>query len=265
MKKKYMVRELFDKKTGDCFVGHNDLPAMTANKRHLVIASRKRSNPMTVCGYQKLLMKSYGFTLLELLISIVMIAIIVLIIGGAMRLGFRSVGAGEKKIEALERVKASLQIIDAQIQSLIPLTYDEEGTKKSYFEGDKDSLQFSTNYSIWGGQRGYVVVSYAISSEEGSKPFLLASETIMGTEGTRETKLLNALDEIYFEYFYKDPTEEEGKWVEEWTDESDIPEKIRLHLVTGQKDLSFIIPVRVKESLEQASSIIPEEEAGEEE
>jgi hypothetical protein len=177
-----------------------------------------------------------------------------------MRLGFRSVDAGEKKIESLERVKASLQIIDAQIQSLIPLTYDEEGTMKSYFEGDKKSLKFSTNYSIWGGQKGYVVVSYTVSSEEGSKPFLLASETIMGTEGSRGTKLLDGFEEIYFEYFYKDPTEEEGKWVEEWTDESNIPEKIRLHLVTVQKDLSFIIPVRVKESIEQASSLTPEEE-----
>jgi general secretion pathway protein J len=260
MKQKYMVWELFDKKTGDCSVGHNDLLAMTANEGHLVIASRTRSNPMTVCGYQKLLMKSYGFTLLELLISIVMIAIIVLIIGGAMRLGFRSVDAGEKKIESLERLKASLQIIDAQIQSLIILTHGEGGTMESSFEGDKESLQFSTNYSIWGGQKGYVVVSYDVSSEEGSKPFLLASETIMGTEGGRETKLLDGFEEIYFEYFYKDPTEEEGKWVEEWTDESNIPEKIRLHLVTGQKDLSFIIPVRVKESVVQTSSITPEEE-----
>jgi hypothetical protein len=67
-------------------------------------------------------------------------------------------------------------------------------------------------------------------------------------------KLLDNFDEIYFEYFYKDPTEEEGKWVEEWTDTANIPEKIRLHLVSGQRDLSFIIPVRVRQSIVQSST-----------
>ena len=166
-----------------------------------------------------------GFTLLELLISIVMLGIIILIVTGAMRLGFRSVDTGEKKTESLERFKTSLNIIDSQIQSLLPLTYDEEGTRKSHFTGSRESLQFSTNYSIWGVQKGYVIVSYNVSSEDTGKPVLYASENIVGMEDSRETKLLDSFDEIYFEYFYKDPTEEEGKWVEEWTDTVKIPGK----------------------------------------
>jgi general secretion pathway protein J len=195
-----------------------------------------------------------GFTLLELLISIVMLGIIILIVTGAMRLGFRSVDAGEKKAESLERFKASLNIIDSQIQSLFPIMYNEEGTVNSNFTGSRESLQFSTNYSIWGVQKGYVTVSYNVSSEDTGKPVLYASESIMGTEGSKDVKLLDNFDEIYFEYFYKDPTEEEGKWVEEWTDTANIPEKIRLHLVSGQRDLSFIIPVRVRQSIVQSST-----------
>jgi general secretion pathway protein J len=206
----------------------------------------------------------YGFTLLELLISIVMLGIIILIVAGAMRLGFRSVDAGEKKAESLERFRSSLNIIDSQIQSLFPITYDEEGTQKSNFTGSRESLQFSTNYSIWGVQKGYVIVSYNVSSEDTGKPVLYASENIMGMEDSRETKLLDSFDEIYFEYFYKDPTEEEGKWVEEWTDTVKLPEKIRLHLVSGQRDLSFIIPVRVRVSIARASIETPEGEEEEE-
>jgi hypothetical protein len=189
-----------------------------------------------------------------------MLGIIILIVTGAMRLGFRSVDAGEKKTESLERFKTSLNIIDSQIQSLLPLTYDEEGTQKSHFTGSRESLQFSTNYSIWGVQKGYVIVSYNVSSEDTGKPVLYAAENIMGMEDSRETKLLDSFDEIYFEYFYKDPTEEEGKWVEEWTDTVKLPEKIRLHLVSGQRDLSFIIPVRVRVSIARASTVTPEEE-----
>jgi prepilin-type N-terminal cleavage/methylation domain-containing protein len=213
------------------------------------------------------LRKDYGFTLLELLISILILGIIIVIVAGAMRLGFRSVDAGEKKAESLERFMSSLNIIDSQIQSILPLTSNdsnneedtEEDTTNSNFTGSKDSLQFSSNYSIWGVQRGYVTVSYDVLSENTGKPVLYATENITGTDESKETKLLDSFDEIYFDYFYKDPTEEEGKWVEEWTDDTTLPEKIRLHLVTGQRDLALIIPVRVTQSIVKSSTEIPEE------
>jgi general secretion pathway protein J len=195
-----------------------------------------------------------GFTLLELIISIALIGIIVLIIAGAMRLGFRSVDSGEKKIESLERMRASLNIIDSQIQSEIPLTYDDEGGRKYYFKGERGFMQFPTNYSIWGGEIGYVVAAYKVESGDNGKEVLYVSENIIGIEGKRDTKLFDAFEMIYFEYFFKDPTEEEGKWVDQWTDDVNIPEKIKLHLVEGTRDLSIIIPFRARGSLTQMPS-----------
>jgi len=205
-------------------------------------------------GGKLVLSGDYGFTLLELTISIAIIGVIILITAGAMRLGARSVDSGGKRIESLERIRASLNIIDSQIQSGIPLTYDEEGGRKYYFKGEREFMQFPTNYSIWGGEKGYVIVSYKVETGDYGKQALHASENIIGIEDIRETKLLDAFDRIYFEYFYKDPTEEEGEWVEQWTDDVNIPERVRLHLVEGTKDLSMIIPFRTRGSLTQVSS-----------
>jgi general secretion pathway protein J len=196
-----------------------------------------------------LLRRDCGFTLLELIISIGLVGIIILITAGAMRLGARSIASGEKKIESLERIRTSLNIIDSQIQSEIPITYDEEGVRKYYFKGEREFMQFSTNYSIWGGEKGYVIVTYKVESGDYGKQALYASENIIGIDEARETKLLDAFDGIYFEYFYKDPTEEEGEWVEQWTDNVNIPEKVILHLVEGTKDLSMTIPFRTRGSL----------------
>ena len=195
-----------------------------------------------------------GFTLLELLISLVMIGVIAVIITGAMRLGIRTVKTGETKIDHLERTRASFNIIDSQIQSQIPLTFEENGEKKYYFNGDKESLQFSTNYSLWGGQKGYVMVRYKVESDDTGKQFLAVSENIIGTNSNREARLFSAVDAIHFEYFFKDPTEEKGKWVDKWTDTANIPEKVNLHLIYGEKDLSMIIPMRTSGSLSQTSS-----------
>ncbi len=68
-----------------------------------------------------------GFTLLELLISLSLLVVIVVIAMGAMRLGSRSVAAGEKKMNDRERFRTVLSLIDAQIQSQLPLTYEERG------------------------------------------------------------------------------------------------------------------------------------------
>jgi general secretion pathway protein J len=191
-----------------------------------------------------------GFTILELTISISLIGLIVLIILGALRLGYRSIESGEKKIEYLERIRSSFNIIDSQIQSFSALTYnDDMGVKKYYFIGKRGLLQFSTNYSVWGGEKGYVIATYTVTPAENGKQVLYVTEHIVGLESTREAKLFDHFDSIYFEYFFKDPMEEAGKWVEEWTEEESVPEKVKIHFIEGANDLPMIIPLRIKASL----------------
>jgi general secretion pathway protein J len=202
-----------------------------------------------------------GFTLLELLISIVLLGLIVGIMASGMRLGFRAVESGEKRIDTLERLRTSVQVIDAQIQSQLPLTYEEDAEKKFYFEGSGESMQFTSNYSLWGGEKGYVVVNYAVEQEDNGKQGLKVSENVVGTDASRETTLFSGLDSIGFEYYYEDPTEEKGEWVEDWTDSLSIPSKVRLSIDRGGDKLSLIIPVRAGgKPASEAQAVPPAEE-----
>jgi hypothetical protein len=172
---------------------------------------------------------------------------IVMILVGAMRLSSRSVESGERRIGSLERVRASFNIIDSQIQSYIPLKYEEDGNTKNYFKGEREFIQFSTNYSIWGGQRGYVVATYRVESDNSGKQFISVSENVIGTAQNRATSLFTAYDRIYFEYFYKEATEEQGQWYDRVPDDplvTIVPEKVRLSLIEGYNTLSLIIPLR---------------------
>ncbi|MDQ7785969.1 MAG: hypothetical protein RDU01_00005, partial [Thermodesulfovibrionales bacterium] len=72
---------------------------------------------------QRFRLNALGFTLLELTIAITLLALIIIIILGAMQIGIRSVESGEMKIESFERTRASMNILDSQIQSQIPLSY----------------------------------------------------------------------------------------------------------------------------------------------
>jgi general secretion pathway protein J len=188
-----------------------------------------------------------GFTLLELLVSIVLIGLIVAIVGASMRLGYRSLDKGEKKALILERFKVSLNLMDAQIQSGMPLkttgsTADE--INQYLFEGKKDSVKFASNYSLMGGQKGYVIVAYRVETGVNDKRTLFAQENTIGMENQKEVKLLEGFDDIHFEYFFKEATEEQGQWVEEWTDTMTIPGKVRIHLAWGNQQISLVVPVR---------------------
>lgn len=190
-----------------------------------------------------------GFTLLELVVSFAILGFIVVIVAGAMRLGIHAVDSGQKKIDSIERVRTSLNIIDSQIESEAPLTFDDNGENKLYFDGQRDSMRFATNYSIWGGQSGYVVVNYKVDRDENGKQSLAVSENVIGIDEERDTTLFTGMDSIYFEYFYKGPTDENGSWVDTWTDDTIVPEKVKLHLVRGQEDYSLIIPMRTPRTL----------------
>jgi general secretion pathway protein J len=192
-----------------------------------------------------------GFTLLELLISITLLATIVTIATGALRLGYRSITSGERRMESTERFRTSLFIINAQILSGVPLSFDRNGIKQFYFTGAEDFVRLVTNYSIWSGQRGYVIVEYRVALENNGTRSLYASENLVGTEKRRETKLLQGFDGIYFEYFFRDKTEEQGSWLVQWSDTTNMPDKIRLRLIQGRKEISMIIPMKAQGSLLQ--------------
>lgn len=185
-----------------------------------------------------------GFTLLELVISMTLLGLIIVITMGAMGLGSRSAVSGERKMDAQERFRTVFSLLDSQIQSQMPVTYDdEEGQKRYYFSGDGKTLRFLTNSSIWNGQRGYVIVDYSVKADESGREVLYAGEQVPGLEGRSSIRLIEAA-RISFEYFHKEQAEEQGKWLEAVSGDLFIPEKVKVHIVEGAKDLSLVFPVR---------------------
>ncbi len=71
--------------------------------------------------------RASGFTLLEVLLSITIIAVLVAILMSVLRLGYRSVEAGERKMASLDRMRTSFNLIEAQLRSGFPLKSEIEG------------------------------------------------------------------------------------------------------------------------------------------
>jgi general secretion pathway protein J len=201
-----------------------------------------------------------GFTLLELLISLAMIGLIVLIVTGAMRLSFRSVASGEKRIDQLERLRTTAGLIDAQIQSLFSFTTAPDGTLTSSVTGESEALGIATNYSLWKGQAGYVQADYKVTEGTDGKKVLTLSEHTVGVEDAHEAELLGGFEELRFSYYAKEVAESEGGWKDSWNDEDAFPDKIRIVMKKGGRDMSITIPLRLKGPNEKTQPTVPDEE-----
>jgi general secretion pathway protein J len=184
-----------------------------------------------------------GFSLLELLIAMTLLLLVIVILGGALRLGFRSISAGEKRMDVLERFRSSFGIITNQLQSAVPLTYDEDGVKKYYLKGDATTLQFATGQSIWGREMGCVIVSYRLEPGDEGKLILYASERSVGRDEAQEVQLFDDLKALSFSYFGREAIEEDGKWTEEWPDNTKYPEQLKVNLSRDHGDAKLLIPL----------------------
>lgn len=199
-----------------------------------------------------------GFTLLELLISMTLLGFIVVITAWALRAGYRSTESGQNKIEALERFRTSLNIVESQLQSafIIKNTGTTLDLDFSQLKGAKTTLQFRSIYSVWGGDKGPVFVTYEVRDDiSGGKALYVSEAPILIPDAAREVKLIDNARDIYFEYYYKGPTDEKGSWMEEWTDKENIPNRIRLTIDRNTKILPLIIPVRAGINTQQVTSV----------
>jgi prepilin-type N-terminal cleavage/methylation domain-containing protein len=201
-----------------------------------------------------------GFTLLELMISLVLMGVVVLITAGAMRLGFRAAESGQSKIESIERFRTSLNIIESQIQSafVIKNTSTMVDLDFAHLKGDRKSLQFRSLYSLWGGAKGPVFLTYEVREENrGGKTLYVAETPIIIPDAAREVRLIESAKDIFFEYYHKGPTDEKGSWIDDWTDKENLPDKIRLTVNRDMKTLALIIPLRVAAKTQKTTQVAP--------
>ena len=83
-----------------------------------------------------------GFTLLEVLVAVVIMAVIMTTAFGALRLGGRSWEAGVTRASDNERFRAVADLLRRQVSQVIPMTWPDGSKKRIAFEGASDQLRF---------------------------------------------------------------------------------------------------------------------------
>ena len=201
---------------------------------------------------------SAGFTLLEMIVSLTILAGIAAFLVVAFRLAGASIERGEAEAKEMARLRAGIAIFERSIRSADPSVLTVEDESMPYFFGESKRLRFlsaSSLSSVPGGGFRLLCFFEAERTAGGTgmsvadaSPF--RAEGVASWDGTEGARMfLPGATDVTFSY--SPGPSEDGTW--EWFDTWDIretaslPRAVRVTFTTqsenGPLENAFVVPI----------------------
>lgn len=199
-----------------------------------------------------------GFTLLETVIAISILAAVAGILAVAFRLAQASIERGESHTQATARLRAAIGIMERTIRSADPAQVASGDNAGPYFVGEPKRLRFLSASAVSAASgAGFRLVCFReAEGEEGGglavaegSPF--RAEGADTWEGTQDTRVfLPGASEVAFTYSAGPDEAGTWEWVDTWdaVERDGLPRAVRVEfVVTGedgrQETTAFAVPI----------------------
>ena len=171
-------------------------------------------------------------------------ALIVVIIFGALRIGIRAWEKGEKDVDIRQRQRIVLDLIKRQLASTCAGDVWGRDQQMVSLKGDSKSIEFASHIPLTPGNRfGLVYVKYAVKREkEGDKEHLTFYEKNIALPDKKTSagnpaegdfaELIPGMKSMVFEYLKERSGEEASIWQKSWDPAVDkgVPRAVRVTL-----------------------------------
>lgn len=221
-----------------------------------------------------------GFTLIEMLVSVTLIALIALCVWGVMRITIASWKRGTDSIDMNQQHRATLDLMQKQIASMSALLppIDPQTGMGQYpiFVGSDTGMQFLSPCALrFQDVPGMAYVEYDVVSEADGTYSLVEKETsYLGGDPTQAegfgqgdeptVTIFEHLSSATFEYFDPGTPTIAPQWVSDWSglDYMSLPTAVRMTISMqetggGTKNRQIVIPISSEINNLQVGAITP--------
>ena len=182
-----------------------------------------------------------GFTLLEVLISIVLFGVVLSLLIGGFRFSIRAWDRSEEYAADTANLQAVHRIFRNTLGRAFPVTIDEDADSFFAFDGDENRVRFAAFLPPYPDQAGLYKVQFDIiqvqelyqlrMSREAFSPASFPQEVTEETEETGTTVLLETKTPIAFSFFGSPADGQEPDWQSDWDTGDRYPALVRLESV----------------------------------
>lgn len=173
-----------------------------------------------------------GFTLLETLVSIALLALIAAFLPGLMQLGTRALQS-RSELDAISSAGPARKFISQRLETAAAELHRRgDGRLQLAFEGRRDGVSFAAPASLGESRSGLQEYEFRFGQNTGApggelwavvRPF-----TFEGNAPSERSVLLRNVASVSFRYFGARRGDERATWHDQWIGEPELPELVEL-------------------------------------
>ena len=183
-----------------------------------------------------------GFTLLEIMVVMVVLAMIVTTAFGALRLGERSWEAGLARASETATLRTVSGLLQRQFNQILPLTWIEDSQTYLTFSGTREQVRFIAPAPQHHGATGLFEFTLVVESQASGTRLVLYyrlhdpdSTGFQPEDSDRQRVLLvDELKTATFAYYGSPVAEDPPQWHSQWSvDAEAFPQLVHVRLVAN--------------------------------
>ena len=205
----------------------------------------------------------HGFTLIELIAAITLLAVLTTILMGIVRSAERSTTAANDSVERTEQYARTQAFLREHISGVLPLRWRREVSQPLKFSGKQSSLTYFAPVTSQIAEGGVMWWQLAIAKSQRKSQLVLRRQPADPEEKTvpdlsaaeQPIVLADNIDALSISYF--DPGDDplnnpdSGTWVDSWDENSRMPSIIAIRVTEAgdRRWPDLYVPVKLSQAL----------------